>query len=109
MIYNAPTNNQHHSFKMVNAKTYLNVPFAEKDAAKALGAKWDATHKKWYAPANADITLFTKWQSQSASSNTSTTSKAKPRSTTHNAAQGVTTHPKDKTLVTYSGDEPPWD
>jgi hypothetical protein len=28
----------------------LNVPFEEKDAAKELGAKWDATKKLWYAP-----------------------------------------------------------
>jgi hypothetical protein len=27
---------------------YLNVPFAEKDEAKALGAWWDAGKKKWY-------------------------------------------------------------
>jgi hypothetical protein len=30
---------------MVTPKTYLNVPYAQKDAAKALGARWDATHK----------------------------------------------------------------
>lgn len=29
-------------------KIYLNVPFAEKDAAKKLGAKWDPALKKWY-------------------------------------------------------------
>lgn len=27
---------------------YLAVPFAQKDRAKALGAKWDANAKKWY-------------------------------------------------------------
>jgi len=29
-------------------KVYLNVPFARKDEAKALGAMWDAGKKKWY-------------------------------------------------------------
>lgn len=29
-------------------KIYLNVPFAEKDLAKKLGAKWDGSLKKWY-------------------------------------------------------------
>ena len=29
-------------------KIYLNVPFPEKDKAKALGARWDANAKKWY-------------------------------------------------------------
>lgn len=26
----------------------LNVPYAEKDAAKAAGARWDAARKCWY-------------------------------------------------------------
>jgi hypothetical protein len=30
------------------SKIYLNVPFARKDEAKALGAKWDSSKKKWY-------------------------------------------------------------
>lgn len=29
-------------------KVYLNVPFAKKDEAKALGARWDPQKKKWY-------------------------------------------------------------
>ena len=29
-------------------KTFLNVPFEEKDKAKRLGAKWDFANKKWY-------------------------------------------------------------
>lgn len=28
-------------------KLYLNVPYAEKDTAKALGAKWNARAKKY--------------------------------------------------------------
>lgn len=43
------------------AKTYLNVPFAEKDAAKALGAKWDAAKKKWYVPAGLGEEQFGRW------------------------------------------------
>ena len=50
---------------MADSKTYLNVPFAEKDAAKALGARWDAANKKWYVPGDKDITLFAQWQLQS--------------------------------------------
>jgi len=45
---------------MPNSRTYLTVPYAEKDAAKALGAKWDAAQKKWYAPASADLSDFSK-------------------------------------------------
>ncbi len=32
-------------------KTYLAVPYADKEDAKRLGARWDATAKSWYAPA----------------------------------------------------------
>lgn len=31
-------------------RAYLDVPFAEKDAAKALGARWDQTARRWYDP-----------------------------------------------------------
>jgi hypothetical protein len=29
---------------------YLDVPYAEKDQAKALGARWDPTVRRWYGP-----------------------------------------------------------
>lgn len=29
-------------------KTFLLVPFSEKEKAKKLGAKWDYVHKRWY-------------------------------------------------------------
>lgn len=31
-------------------RTYLDVPFAEKDQAKALGARWDPQARRWYDP-----------------------------------------------------------
>ena len=39
----------------------LVTPFAEKDAAKALGARWDATNKLWYIVDVADLTPFLRW------------------------------------------------
>lgn len=39
----------------------LNVPFAEKDTAKALGAKWNPDLKKWYVPSKKDYHKFSKW------------------------------------------------
>jgi hypothetical protein len=39
----------------------LKVPFAEKDAAKALGARWDAAKKIWYVKDVSDITPFLRW------------------------------------------------
>lgn len=32
----------------IESRTYIEVPFAEKDKVKALGAKWDAERKSWY-------------------------------------------------------------
>ena len=40
----------------------LKVPFAEKDAAKKLGARWDAANKLWYVADKADMAPFAKWQ-----------------------------------------------
>lgn len=41
--------------------TKLNVPYAEKDHAKSLGARWDADGKTWYAPVGADLSAFAAW------------------------------------------------
>ncbi len=42
-------------------RTNLVTPFAEKDAAKALGARWDAKTKNWYIVDVADLTPFLRW------------------------------------------------
>lgn len=39
----------------------LVTPFAEKDAAKALGARWDGAKKLWYITDVADLTPFMRW------------------------------------------------
>lgn len=39
----------------------LKVPFAEKDAAKKLGAQWDTTLKIWYVTGKDDLAPFSKW------------------------------------------------
>ena len=39
----------------------LDVPFAEKDEAKALGARWDPACKTWYVPAGLDPDAFERW------------------------------------------------
>jgi hypothetical protein len=39
----------------------LVTPFAEKDAAKALGARWDAAKKCWYIVDMDDLTPFMRW------------------------------------------------
>ena len=35
-------------------RTYLVVPYAERNEAKALGARWDAVKKAWYVGPEAD-------------------------------------------------------
>jgi Domain of unknown function (DUF5710) len=92
---------------MPNSKTYLNVPYAQKDAAKALGARWDAARKKWYISAVMDVTLFAKWQPKSFTADSHSSSAMS--SSVSNATTGVITHAKDKNFVAYNGDEPPWD
>ncbi|WP_200411815.1 DUF5710 domain-containing protein [Virgibacillus salexigens] len=39
----------------------LNVPFVEKDQAKALGAKWDPKKKTWYLRGSHKKELFKRW------------------------------------------------
>ncbi|MES2949100.1 MAG: DUF5710 domain-containing protein [Pseudomonadota bacterium] len=39
----------------------LVTPFAEKDAAKALGARWDSAKKLWYIVDVPDLTPFLRW------------------------------------------------
>jgi len=39
----------------------LKVPFAEKDAAKALGAEWDLARRIWFVKAGADLAPFKRW------------------------------------------------
>ncbi len=39
----------------------LNVPYEDKDEAKALGARWNPELKKWYAPNSYKYPDFYKW------------------------------------------------
>lgn len=41
--------------------TYIDVPYKEKEEAKALGAKWDRKEQSWYVPPNVDSAPFSKW------------------------------------------------
>ncbi len=39
----------------------LKVPYAEKDQAKQLGARWDAARKVWYVDGRDDLEPFARW------------------------------------------------
>jgi len=43
------------------ANTYLTVDFKEKDAAKALGARWDGVQRQWYVPEGRELIPFAQW------------------------------------------------
>jgi Domain of unknown function (DUF5710) len=47
--------------RIATTDTALNVPFADKDQAKALGALWHADQKRWVVPAGIDLAPFTPW------------------------------------------------
>ena len=42
-------------------KTFLAVPYKEKEQAKKLGAKWDKENKLWFAPEGTDLTPLVAW------------------------------------------------
>ena len=88
--------------------SYLHVPYAQKDAAKALGAKWDAAKKQWFVPAGTDLSLFSQWlpcPSSSASPQAPLASAAKhPR---HSKEEAMTL-PHNKQFIAYAGDAAPW-
>ena len=96
---------------MAISKIYLTVPYAQKDTAKALGARWDAAHKKWYVPADKDPALFTHWQPSGDSQTLLLTTVATPKSRSSSAktVQGVVICAIAKNFIAYNGDEPPWD
>lgn len=57
--------------KAMTGRTYLAVPYAEKDEAKAVAQAagfrlgWDKTAKSWYAPEGANLDTLQKWNPDS--------------------------------------------
>lgn len=100
---------------MSNLKLYMNVPFAQKDQAKALGARWDPGLKKWYIPNGLDSAPFEKWKPE-AIENTNdlpdkNAGKASPKSKPvegHGISTIAITQPVDPNFAPYCGEEPPW-
>lgn len=48
---------------MADNRIWLDVAFAEKDEAKAQGARWDPAARRWYAP-RAGMTALDRWQAR---------------------------------------------
>lgn len=97
----------------------LRVPFEQKDAAKALGARWLASEKTWYVPYGIDIQLFKAWwpsdlqqaskSIEASSKSTSRKGVAKPHTATSSqqATKGHVTGPSDIPLEEDS--KLPWE
>lgn len=45
----------------LSERTNITVPYAEKEEAKALGAKWDRQERTWYVPSGVPVEPFAKW------------------------------------------------
>lgn len=46
---------------LAKEKTFLTVPYKEKEQAKKFGAKWDNESKLWFAPEGTDLTPLMAW------------------------------------------------
>jgi Domain of unknown function (DUF5710) len=46
---------------MFQNRVYLNVPYAEKDAVRQLGARWDAKAKRWFIASELQFDSFAQW------------------------------------------------
>ncbi len=58
---------------------FLTVPYAEKDEAKALGARWNPTKRRWYVPDGVATEAFAKWAGQGAAADTAAPAAASGR------------------------------
>ena len=58
--------------------TYLTVDFKEKDAAKALGARWDSGQRQWYVPEGQELAPFVRWLPDSISNSTTAVARQPP-------------------------------
>lgn len=42
-------------------RTYLEVPYQDKDKVKAIGARFDMSIRRWYVPDGIDLFDFLEW------------------------------------------------
>lgn len=97
----------------------LNVPFASKDQAKSLGARWDPEVRSWYVPHGVDVQLFKPWWPEGLQVPSSDASGAPSPTAAHHAkpvakavqrkadAPAVFTGPP--TVALDSSDKLPWE
>ena len=49
------------SLLLVAERTYIEVPYKDKNVVKLMGARYDGEKRKWYIPQGVDKKLFSKW------------------------------------------------
>jgi putative DNA primase/helicase len=72
-------------------RTPLQVPFKEKDEAKALGARWDRQAQTWYAPPGRDLSVFARWTPAAAATTPANSQTNAPINTTTHATNNTPT------------------
>jgi hypothetical protein len=82
--------------------TFLEVPYIEKDQAKALGARWNPEKKKWYVKDMEDLRPFMRWMPNHLIKPHKKPAPAKKQRHFHGITVG-----KDF-VEAYTGDLPPW-
>jgi|GEM_PF-2266500 len=68
-------------------KTYIDVAYKDRDLAKRLGARWDASVKRWYCPSDSTLALIYKWRKASVPSPVSATAKAPAQTVSRNVTR----------------------
>lgn len=86
--------------KAMESRTYLAVPYSEKNEAKAQGAKWDKEAKSWYAEAGVDVATsgLARWSVDKAN----VVNSAEPKPSLDQFYDAL----RDAGLVVKSGDVP---
>jgi hypothetical protein len=90
-------------------RTNLQVPFAEKDDAKKLGARWDAARKVWFVENRDDMTPFARWLPSSGGTTDADIATAKQSSAKPNQSAGITTVGSNYVKHLRVCDCPPWE
>ncbi|MDD2661657.1 MAG: zincin-like metallopeptidase domain-containing protein, partial [Methylococcales bacterium] len=80
----------------------LNVPFKEKNEAKALGAKWDRVNTTWYVPSGVNPEPFAKWH-VSAKLNVDNEVKTEPLAPTKTERQYLAVPYEDRAFAKAAG------
>jgi len=88
----------------------LTTPFAEKDAVKALGARWDAAKKVWYIMDVADLSPFARWIPDLEGATENSTGAAIPLMKNASKVQCTQSHVRSMIEVPHCGcDVLPWE